>query len=394
MNEKYDVIIIGAGASGIMCAIEAGKRGRAVLIIDHSKKLGAKIKISGGGRCNFTNKNLSSENYISNNPKFCISALKHFTPKDFINLVTQYNIKYYEKTLGQQFCNESSKQIINMLLTECEKAKVEIQTEVLIDEVVKIENSFKIITKNSTFACKSLVIATGGLSVPSIGATNFGYKIAEQFGVNVTKTYPALVPLILSDSLLKYTASLSGISFNAVVSCGKRKFQEALLFTHKGLSGPVILQISSYWKLGSKITVNFMPELDVFQYLLKEKADRPKQQIQTILSKIMPKKFAYYVVATVAFCEGYLAELSNKKIKKISEAINNWVVVPTRVDCFAKAEVTLGGVDTFEISSKSFESDKVSGLYFIGEVLDVTGHLGGYNLQWAWSSGHAAGQFV
>lgn len=394
MHNKYDVIIIGAGAAGLMCGIEAGKRGRKVLIVDHSRKPGAKIHISGGGRCNFTNKNSSPENYISNNPNFCISALKRFTPEDIIKLVEQYNIQYHEKTLGQLFCNESSKQIIHMLLTECEKVKAEIQMEVLIDEIIKIENSFKIITQNSTLISESLVIATGGLSLPSIGATNFGYKIAKQFGINVTKTYPGLVPLLVDESLLQYTVNLAGISFDAVVSCGKRKFREALLFTHKGLSGPVILQISSYWQTGDEIIINLMPELDVFQYLLAEKINQPKQQIQTALYKIIPKKFTNYLVETILFCSERLADLSNKKIKQVSEAINNWIIIPARTDGFNKAEVTLGGVDTFEISSKNFESNKVSGLYFIGEVLDVTGHLGGYNFQWAWASGYAAGQVV
>ena len=390
---QFNVIIIGAGAAGLMCAIEAGKKGKNVLIVDHAKIVGTKIRISGGGRCNFTNIHINPTNYLSDNPNFCISALKRFTPKDFINIVEKYNIKYYEKTLGQQFCNESSKEIVNMLLSECEKANVKIQLETSIEEIKKIENIFKIKTKDCIFKTEKIVIATGGLSIPDLRATNFGYQIAKQFGINVIPTSPALVPFIFEKSLLNHTINLAGISFDAVVFCKNKQFRESLLFTHKGLSGPAILQISSYWKNGDKITINFLPDLNVFEYIQNERTNKPRQEIQTILIKILPKKFVDYVLCNIQY-SGFIADFSNKKIKEISEFINNWTIIPNGTEGFNKAEVTLGGVDTTEISSKTFESNKISGLYFIGEVLDVTGQLGGYNLQWAWSSGYVTGIMI
>ncbi|MCE3254599.1 MAG: hypothetical protein K0R25_93 [Rickettsiaceae bacterium] len=395
--KSHDVIIIGAGAAGLMCAIEAGKRGKKVLLLDSAKNVGEKIRISGGGRCNFTNLNISADNFLSQNPSFCISALKRFTQHHFISLVEKYGIAYHHKTLGQLFCDGSSRQIIDMLLEECRKNNVQIILETRVDEVSKVAGNdignFEVKTDRGIFGCSSLVIATGGLSIPKMGATDFGYKIARKFGLKIIQPTPALVPLTFDNEMLERTKSLSGVSVMARATLGKRKFDESLLFTHKGLSGPVILQISSYWKKGEKININLAPQTDVFAWLQSEKLERPKQEIHNILTAILPKNLVLYILGQ-AEIGGCIADINNQKLRKISDAINNWQVAPDGTEGFAKAEVTLGGIDTDEISSKSFESKKVAGLYFIGEVLDVTGHLGGYNFQWAWSSGYAAGQCV
>ncbi len=391
--KSYDTIIIGAGAAGLMCAIQAGKRGGKVLLIDAAKNVGEKIRISGGGRCNFTNLNIKADNFLSNNPAFCISALKRFTTQDFISLIEKYQITYHEKTLGQLFCDGSSKQIIQMLLEECSQNNVEIILEVVVKEITKNADNFLVQTGSQIFETKSLVIATGGLSIPKMGATDFGYRIARQFGLKIIQPTPALVPLILDDETISQTKILSGVSLETVVSCGKRRFQEGLLFTHKGLSGPVILQISSYWKKGAEIVINLAPQKDVFSWLCEEKNLRPKQEIHNILSTFLPKSLALFIInKTNVF--GNLADLSNSKLTKIANQINYWKIIPVGTEGFAKAEVTLGGVDTDEISSKTFEVKKVPNLYFIGEVLDVTGQLGGYNFGWAWASGYAAGLSV
>ena len=389
----YDVIIIGAGAAGLMCAIEAGKRGRKTLIIERSKNIGEKIRISGGGRCNFVNLNVTSNNFLSKNPHFPISALKRFTQNDFIKLVQKHNISYHEKTLGQLFCDDSSKQIINMLLKECEENNVKIITQTKVESLEKKNNYFTVKTNLSELQSNSLVIATGGLSIPKMGATDFGYKIAKQFGLNIINTTPALVPLTLCEETLENTKQLSGVSVMADVAIGKRKFHEGLLFTHKGLSGPAILQISSYLKKGQEIIINLTPKTDIFSFLVKQRKEKPKYDIQNLLSTLLPKSLVSYILNKNNI-KGFLADLSNKNFKILADDINNWKIIPNGTEGFSKAEVTLGGVDTNEISSQTFAAKKVENLYFIGEVLDVTGHLGGYNFAWAWSSGFCAGQFV
>ena len=393
MTEKYDVIIIGAGAAGMMSAIEAGKRGRKVLLVDHAKKIGEKIRISGGGRCNFTNINTHPSKFISNNPKFIISALTQYTQNDFINLIKKHNIKYHEKKLGQLFCDHSAQQIVDMLLLECKKVNVVIMKETTITEVDKQHNQYFIVIGSDKYFCNSLIIATGGLSVPKIGASKFGYDIAKKFNMNIVETLPALVPLTFDEKILKMCKELSGLSLEAIVFFNKTFFQEGMLFTHRGLSGPSILQISSYWKLGDNIKINLSPKLNIFKLLENEKKSNPKQDINNIITAILPKRLAS-IICRENNVSGNISELSNKLLNKLSNSINSWVVNPIGSEGFRTAEVTLGGVDTNEISSKTMMSKKNSGLFFIGEVVDVTGHLGGYNFQWAWSSGYVAGQYA
>ena len=393
MTKKYDVIIIGAGAAGLMSAIEAGKRGRQVLIVDHSKKIGEKIRISGGGRCNFTNTNTHQGKFISKNPKFVISALNQYTQNDFIDLVKKHNIKFHEKKLGQLFCDENAQQIVDMLLLECQMANVFLKKEIIIKDIGKQDNKYFIAIDTKKYFCDSLIIATGGLSVPKIGASNFGYKIAKKFNLNIIKTLPALVPLTFNEKILAKCNELSGLSLEAIVSFNKFFFKEGMLFTHKGLSGPSILQISSYWKLGDNIKINLSPKLDTFKLLVSEKKSNPKQDINNIISEILPKRLAH-MICKENDVNGNISELSNKMLKQLSDSINTWVINPIGSEGYRTAEVTLGGVDTNEISSKTMMSIKNPGLFFIGEVVDVTGHLGGYNFQWAWSSGFVAGQYA
>jgi len=393
MTKKYDVIIIGAGAAGLMSAIEAGKRGRQVLIVDHSKKIGEKIRISGGGRCNFTNTNTHQSKFISKNPKFVISALKQYTQNDFIDLIKKHNIKFHEKKLGQLFCDENAQQIVDMLLLECQMANVILKKEIIITDIGKQDNKYFIAVDEEKYFCDSLIIATGGLSVPQIGASNFGYKIAKKFNLNIIETLPALVPLTFNEKILAKCNELSGLSLEAIVSFNKIFFKEGMLFTHKGLSGPSILQISSYWKLGDNIKINLSPKSDTFKLLLSEKKSDPKQNINNIISEIIPKRLAH-MICKENDVSGNISELSNKMLKQLSDSINTWVINPIGSEGYRTAEVTLGGVDTNEISSKTMMSIKNPGLFFIGEVVDVTGHLGGYNFQWAWSSGFAAGQYA
>jgi len=393
MTKKYDVIIIGAGAAGLMSAIEAGKRGRQVLIVDHSKKIGEKIRISGGGRCNFTNTNTHQSKFISKNPKFVISALNQYTQNDFIDLIKKHNIKFHEKKLGQLFCDENAQQIVDMLLLECQMANVILKKEIIITDIGKQDNKYFIAVDEEKYFCDSLIIATGGLSVPQIGASNFGYKIAKKFNLNIIETLPALVPLTFNEKILAKCNELSGLSLEAIVSFNKIFFKEGMLFTHKGLSGPSILQISSYWKLGDNIKINLSPQSDTFKLLLSEKKSDPKQNINNIISEIIPKRLAH-MICKENDVSGNISELSNKMLKQLSDSINTWVINPIGSEGYRTAEVTLGGVDTNEISSKTMMSIKNPGLFFIGEVVDVTGHLGGYNFQWAWSSGFAAGQYA
>ena len=392
MSSNYDVIIIGAGAAGLMCAIEAGKRGRKTCILDHSKKIGEKIRISGGGRCNFTNIHTSPANFLSQNPHFCKSALKQYTPGDFIALVEKHGIKYHEKKLGQLFCDESAQQIINMLLKECESAGVKVKTETSIDEITH-DGAYSLKTSAGPMSAESLVIASGGLSIPKIGASKFGYDVARQFGLNIIDPRAALVPLTFTDAMLERTKALSGLSVEANVSHGKNSFAEGFLFTHRGLSGPSILQISSYWKEGDEIEVNLSPDQDVFALFKDKKQSSPKQDVQTALSEILPKRLAEDICMAKSII-GRLADLPDKKLQALGVAVNAWRVKPSGSEGYRTAEVTLGGVDTKDLSSKTMEAKNQSGLYLIGEVVDVTGHLGGFNFQWAWSSGYVAGQNV
>ncbi len=393
MYEKYDVVIIGAGAAGMMSAIECGKRGRKTLLIDHSKKIGEKIRISGGGRCNFTNLNVSPIKYISKNPRFIISALNQYNQEDFIDLVKKYKIKYHEKKLGQLFCDNSSQEIIDMLLNECKLANVVLKIDTKVIEVSYKDKIFITQDYSKTYLSSSLIVATGGLSVPKIGASKFGYDVAKQFNLNVIDTVPALVPLTFNEKILNKCKLLAGVSANAIISIKKTLFEEGMLFTHRGLSGPSILQISSYWKEGESLNIDLCPEKNIFNFLINKRNTSPKQSINSIINSFLAKRLAT-IICEENEITGNIGELSNKNIKKLSDSINNWVVEPIGTEGYKTAEVTLGGVDTNELSSKTMMSKKNPGLFFIGEVVDITGHLGGYNFQWAWSSGFVAGQYA
>jgi len=393
MKSHYDVIIIGAGAAGMMCAIEAGKRGRRVLLIDHAKKIGEKIRISGGGRCNFTNTQTRPETFLSGNPHFCKSALMQYTQDDFIALMQKHGIAYHEKKLGQLFCDDSAQQVIDMLLKECVDAGVTIKNATSVDQIEKTTEGFLLTTSHGKEPCTALVIATGGLSIPKIGATKFGYDVARQFGLNVIPTRAALVPLTFQADLLEKCRELSGLSVDATVICGKTSFSEGLLFTHRGLSGPSILQISSYWQEGQDITINLAPDVNTYNLLKAAKTAQPRQDIQTILSGILPARLAA-AICTENNIAGRIAELSDKKLEQLHTAVHHWRIRPSGTEGYRTAEVTAGGVDTHELSSKTMEAKKQPGLFFIGEVVDVIGHLGGFNFQWAWSSGYVAGQSV
>ena len=391
MTIQYDVIIIGAGAAGMMCAIETGKRGRKVILVDHSKKIGEKIRISGGGRCNFTNLNTESSKFLSKNPKFVKSALSQYTQNDFINLIKKYEIKFHEKKLGQLFCDHSAQQIVEMLLKECELANVTLKKGFNVTEINKDNDKYIVKTVDETYSSHSLIIATGGLSVPKIGATTFGYDTAKKFGLEIVETLPALVPLTFNEKILEICKELTGLSVEAIVSFNKVLFQEGMLFTHRGLSGPSILQISSYWKQGKDIKVNLSPKLNVYQFLEDKRKLNPKLDIRNIIGDILPSRLAQ-IICSENKVAGNISEISNKILKQLSNAINAWIINPIGSEGYRTAEVTLGGIDTKELSSKTMMSNKHKGLFFIGEVVDVTGHLGGYNFQWAWSSGYVAGQ--
>lgn len=386
----WDAVIIGAGAAGLMCAIEAGKRGLRVLVLEHNERPGKKILISGGGRCNFTNLKVGPENFLSQNPHFCRSALARYQPQDFIALVNSHGIAYYEKTLGQLFCRSSSKEIVEMLLKECTGAKVKIRLKSRIFSIEKKE-LFQIDTNQGRIEAKSLVVATGGLSYAALGASPFGYELARSFGHGIVECRPALVPLTFSPDWDGAWKDLSGVSSEVVVSLKKTRFREALLFTHRGLSGPAILQISSYWEKGRTLRLDLLPDLELGELLLAKKRAGERGELKNLLSGFLPKRFAE------RWCELYFAsrpllQFSDAELLRLSTGLKHWEILPEGTEGYAKAEVTRGGVDTSEISSKTFESKRVPGLYFVGEVLDVTGQLGGYNFQWAWASGFAAGQ--
>ena len=389
--DQFDVVVIGAGAAGMMCAAEAGKRGRSVLVIDHASKPGEKIRISGGGRCNFTNLNTSPAQFISRNPSFAISALRRYTQRDFIALVERYGIAYHEKTLGQLFCDGSSRQIVDLLLGEMREAGVRLRLGTGVEAVERDASGFILRLPAGAVGCRSLVVATGGKSIPKMGATGFGYDLARQFGLAVVETRPALVPLTLEPTMLERLAPLAGVAVDAVAACGRTTFAEAMLFTHRGLSGPAILQISSYWREGEEVTLSLLPGVNLFEELRAARAQNGRQALQTALSAFLPKRLAQ-LVADGEKGPANLADYSDKRLRGIEEAVNRWRFKPAGSEGYRTAEVTLGGVDTSELDSRTMEAKRVPGLYFIGEVVDVTGWLGGYNFQWAWSSGWCAGQ--
>ena len=392
MARNVDVIVLGAGAAGLMAGLTAGRRGRSVLVLDHARSAGEKIRISGGGRCNFTNIHASPKNYLSANPHFAKSALARYTPRDFIAMVEAHGIAYHEKTLGQLFCDGSAKEIVAMLLAELEAAGGRLMLSTAITGLSKTESGFAVETdREGTFVCQSVVVATGGKSIPKMGATGLAYQLAEQFGLPVTETRPGLVPLTLEPGLLEKLAPLSGLSAEAEVSHGKTRFREAFLFTHRGLSGPSVLQISSYWREGDAITVKLEPDLDLLAILKQAKASRGRQALQTVLAEHVPKRLAQYVAEALKI-ERPLADLSDKVLAAAAASLQDWRIVPGGSEGYRTAEVTLGGVDTTALDSKTMQARTVPGLYFIGECVDVTGWLGGYNFQWAWASGHAAGE--
>lgn len=385
---KFDVIIVGGGAAGLFCAAVAGRRGRSVLVIEHNATVGRKIVISGGGRCNFTNLSVTAENFVSQNPHFAKSALARYTPQDFIELVEKHRIKFYEKKLGQLFCRERSYEIVDMLLAECKQAGVTVETDRAVKRVQK-DGSFRVETTRREFTAESLIIATGGLSFPKVGATDFGYKIARQFGLDIVETRPSLVPLIFAGG--RSMTKLAGISIDAAISAGGKTFRENILFTHRGLSGPATLQASNYWKPNGSVEIDLMPEADIAAVIAENRNGR--QRVDNFLKQYLPERFVE-VFAESKLPRKPLNELSNADIEMIADSIHRWSVRFGETEGWDKAEVTLGGVSTNELSSQTMETKKVAGLYFIGEVIDVTGWLGGYNFQWAWSSGFAAGQAV
>jgi len=391
--DNFDVVIIGASASGLMCAIEAGKRGRKVLALDHASKICKKILISGGGRCNFTNLDVSADNYLSNNSHFCKSALSRFSQWDFIGMINDYEIPYHEREHGQLFCNDSARSIRDMLQKECVKAQVTIQLNTSINKVAKQDNGFMLKTSQGSVSCRSLVIASGGLSIPKMGASPFGYKIAEQFGLPICQPIAGLVPFTLHEQDKARFAPLSGIAIECVASCPSKSFRENLLFTHRGLSGPAMLQISSYWQPGENLHINLLPDLDLAEMLDELKQQGSRLQVKTALAQYLPKR----LVSTLLepdLLEQPLAGLSRVQRDQIASSLHNWQIKPNGTEGYRTAEVTVGGVDTNSLSSKTMECTSVKGLYFVGEVVDVTGWLGGYNFQWAWSSGWCAGQYA
>ncbi|MBO9687146.1 MAG: NAD(P)/FAD-dependent oxidoreductase [Mitsuaria chitosanitabida] len=388
-----DVVIIGAGAAGLMCAAHAGARGRRVLVIDHANKAGKKILMSGGGNCNFTNLYTEPANFLSQNKHFCKSALARYTQWDFIALVNKHQVPHHEKKLGQLFCDNKSIDILRMLLAECAAVNAEVKLDTAVETIEKVEGGYALQTSAGPMRCQSLVIATGGLSIPSMGATGFGYQVARQFGHTLLPTRAGLVPFTITDQLKDLCNELSGTSVDCLVSCNGKSFRENILFTHRGLSGPAILQISSYWLPGQAVEINLMPDLDAAQWLAQQRNDRPNAELRTLLGEVFTKKMAT-LIADQWFESKPIKQYTHAELERIATQLSAWQVVPAGTEGYRTAEVTLGGVDTKEVSSKTMESLKSPGLYFIGEVLDVTGHLGGFNFQWAWASGHAAAQFV
>ena len=388
-----DVVIIGAGAAGLMCALTAAGRGRKVMLIDHANKAGKKILMSGGGRCNFTNMYTEPNHFLSQNPHFCKSALARYTQWDFIAMVAKHGVPYHEKKLGQLFCDNKSSDILEMLLDECKQAGVSLHLDTSIDQIEKTDTGYSLNTTLDQLNCQSLVIATGGLSIPTLGATGFGYQVAKQFGHTVLPTRAGLVPFTITDQLKAICTELSGTSVDCLVSCNDQSFRENILFTHRGLSGPAILQISSFWHPGDPVEINLLPDLDALSWLQTQQAERPNSELKTLLGEIFTKKMAN-LLAEHWFVSKPMKQYTPGELTDVANKLASWTLVPAGTEGYRTAEVTLGGVDTREVSSKTLESLKSPGLYFIGEVLDVSGHLGGFNFQWAWASGYAAAQFV
>ncbi|MGV8960356.1 MAG: NAD(P)/FAD-dependent oxidoreductase [Stenotrophomonas sp.] len=390
---RCDVLVIGAGAAGLMCGLTAGRRGRIVQVIDHANKIGKKILMSGGGRCNFTNTGTTATHFLSANPHFCKSALARYTPADFIEMVDRHGIAWHEKELGQLFCDISSKHIVKMLVDECTSAGVQIRTDCGVDKIERGSDGFRVHTAQGMFHANSLVIATGGLSIPSMGATGFGYELARQFGHEVLPTRAGLVPLTLSGKHQERFADLSGVALPVEARCNGQSFRNSMLLTHRGISGPAILQISSFWQPGDDLRLDLLPGLDAGDWLRTMKRDRGAAELRTVLSEVMPRRLA------LRLCEQWLGDrpvrqLDERDLKAAAQLLSNFPLVASGTEGYRTAEVTLGGVDTRKVSSSTMESQLVPGLHFIGEVLDVTGWLGGYNFQWAWASGHAAGNAV
>lgn len=406
---QYDVIIIGAGAAGLMCAAVAGQRDRSVLVLDHTNKAGKKILMSGGGRCNFTNYYVEPDRYLCYNAHFCKSALSRYTQWDFIGLVEKHNIPYHEKQLGELFCDNKASDILNMLLAECELAGAKVQLKTSVDSIQVLESDtslYKLSTDQGEYTCESLVIATGGLSIPTLGASGFGYQIAEQFSLKTYNTRAGLVPFTITNQLKEVCIALSGSSCDVTMECNGQSFRGNMLFTHRGLSGPAVLQISSYWQAGQTLTINLLPDVDLAQVLRKTQHDRPKLSLKKFIAQWLTQKMSEQLVelflndllkTTEIFKSGLpqaLAELNAEQMDVIARQFNAWQLAPSGTEGYRTAEVTLGGIDTDEVSSKTMMAKNQQGLYFIGEVLDVTGHLGGFNFQWAWASGWAAAQYV
>ncbi len=393
MSHSHDVLIVGGGAAGLMCALTAGHRGLRVLVIEHANRVGKKILMSGGGRCNFTNTGTTPANYLSANPHYCKSALARYTPADFIEMVERHGIAFHEKELGQLFCDDSSKQIVKMLVDECETAGVRIETGCSVESVQHTDAGFRLHTTHGTLSAPSLVVACGGLSIPSMGATGYGYELARQFGHTVLPTRAGLVPLTLTGKHQEQLQDLSGVSLPVEASCNGMRFRNFMLITHRGVSGPSILQISSYWQPGDDLRLDLLPGGDAFQLLREQQASRPAAELKTVLSDLLPRRFAQRL------CERWLPnrpmkQFNEPQLRDIAAQLQSWPLIASGTEGYRTAEVTLGGVDTDELSSSTMQSKKVPGLYFIGEVVDVTGWLGGYNFQWAWASGHAAGNAV
>ena len=393
MAESSDVVIVGGGAAGLMCAITAAQRGRRVRVIEHANRVGKKILMSGGGRCNFTNLGTTPAQFLSTNPHFCKSALARYTPGDFIELVERHGIAYHEKELGQLFCDDSSKQIVAMLLVECAAAGVRIETSCSIERVRHGDSGFHVDTARGVFSAAALVVASGGLSIPSMGASGFGYELARQFGHRVLPTRAGLVPLTLSGTHQQRLADLSGVALPIEARCNGASFRNFMLLTHRGVSGPAILQISSYWQPGDELRLDLLPEHDAYEWLRAQRTERPASELKTVLAECLPKRFAQRL------CEHWLTsqpmrQYRDAELRDMADLLNAWPLVASGSEGYRTAEVTLGGVDTDELSSSTMQSKLVPGLYFVGEVVDVTGWLGGYNFQWAWASGHACGSAV
>lgn len=392
---RTDVVVIGAGAAGLMCAFTAALRGRRVLLLDHANKAGKKILMSGGGRCNFTNMYTEPANFLSGNPHFCKSALARYTQWDFIEMVSRHGVPYHEKKLGQLFCDNKASDILDMLLDECRQADVDLRLDTSVQSVERNEDGYRLHSSAGELACQSLVIATGGLSIPTLGASGFGYQIARQFGHSVLPTRAGLVPFTITEPQLKgMCEALSGTSVeDCLVSCNGQSFKENILFTHRGLSGPAILQISSYWQPGDVIEINLLPHLNLVDWLDEQRRERPNTELKTLLGELFTRKMAG-LLAEYWFVSKPLQQYSPAELEEVAEKLGSWQLVPAGTEGYRTAEVTLGGIDTREVSSKTMESQKAPSLYFVGEVLDVTGHLGGFNFQWAWASGYAAAQYV